>query len=92
MTSEVIRVDCEHCGEVFQASETMAGGITNCPRCHKAATVPGLRDGWFRFVQAGMVVGVIALAMVGWQIAGFAGALVLGGGAALSCGLIYVAM
>ena len=42
MSSELIRVDCEHCGEVFQAADTMAGGMTNCPRCNKATTVSGL--------------------------------------------------
>ncbi|MEE8106230.1 MAG: hypothetical protein V3T86_11910 [Planctomycetota bacterium] len=89
---EVIRVDCEHCGEVFQAAESMAGGMTNCPRCKKAATVPGLRDRWFRFVQAGMLVAVVALTLAGWHNGGLAGALALGSLGALVCGVMYVAM
>ena len=92
MSSELIRVDCEHCGEVFQAADTMAGGMTNCPRCNKATTVSGLRDGWFRLVQAGMLVAVVTLALAGWHNGGLLGALFLGGLGALVCGVIYVAM
>ena len=38
-----IDVECA-CGHAFEAREDQAGGIVNCPRCGKAAPVPGLRD------------------------------------------------
>ena len=88
----MIRVDCESCGEPFEAGDTLAGGLTNCPGCGQATRVPGLRDPFFRLVQIGMAIGWVVLTAVGWSVAGWPGALVLGGGAALVLGLVYISM
>jgi hypothetical protein len=58
-----VRVDCA-CGGVFEAPEGMAGGFANCPRCGRAAAVPGLRDPAWRVLQGvGMVFVVLPTAI-----------------------------
>jgi hypothetical protein len=54
----------------FEADASLAGGITNCPRCGLASSVPGLNDPFWRVLQV-----LAALLWVGatW------GAFVLGG-------------
>ena len=88
----MIHVECEHCANVFDVGETLAGGIANCPRCEKATPVEGLRDPWFRLVQVLCAVGWAILTAVGWSSAGWVGALILGGGSLLVIALIYSAM
>ena len=76
-----IQVQCG-CGHSFEAIDSLAGGIANCPRCGKAAGVPGLRDPlWLLFrvlvvaVSAGAGVGVAQV----WGIeAGLVAAIGLG--------------
>jgi len=73
----VIDVECEHCLKLFDAEESMAGGLVNCPSCGRATEVPGLRDAWYRVVQAGMVAGWAVLTAIGWTAGGLTGALVV---------------
>lgn len=88
----MIPVDCEHCFHAFEVADSLAGGLVNCPRCAKATAVPGLRDAWFRLVQAGMVVGWAVVTALGWTAGGLIGALIAGAAAALVLGLVYVSM
>ena len=53
------------CGHDFEVGDDLVGGITNCPRCGKAVEVPGLRDPFWRALQA-----VAALAWVAATVAG----------------------
>jgi len=88
----MIEVECGRCGRFFEAADSLAGGLTNCPACGKATGVPGLRDTFFRVVQVGMAVAWALLTAIGWSAGGWVGALVVGAGAALVFGLVYVAL
>ena len=44
-----VRVDCP-CSHVFEADDSLSGGVTNCPRCGRATDVPGLRGRGETFV------------------------------------------
>jgi hypothetical protein len=57
------------CGQEFTARPEQAGGIVNCPRCARAVEVPGLRDPFWRMIQAvGVVVWIAVIAAVyAWQ-------------------------
>jgi len=88
----MIEVECERCGGFFEAADSLAGGLTNCPACGKATEVPGLRDKFFRVIQVGMAVVWALLTAIGWSAGGWAGALGVGFGVALLIGLIFVAM
>lgn len=49
------------CGRVFEAPDSMVGGLANCPACGRAASVPGLRDpfwAWLKALAALVVLGV----------------------------------
>ena len=64
-----IPCECPHCGNGFEAARSLAGGITNCPRCGKAVQVEGLRDWMWRILQAiavFAVIGVTWLSYVAW--------------------------
>jgi hypothetical protein len=65
--STEIRCDCGH---FFSADDALAGGMTNCPRCGHAVEVPGLRDPFWRVLQAGAVVLWIGAVVVAAQIGG----------------------
>jgi hypothetical protein len=54
----------------FEADERLAGGITNCPRCGQATSVPGLRDPFWRILQV--------VAAFGWVCATLAAFLYFG--------------
>ncbi|MHC4448733.1 MAG: hypothetical protein ACYS0E_01150 [Planctomycetota bacterium] len=88
----MISVDCEHCFKPFEVQDSLAGGLANCPACGKATAVPGLRDPWFRLVQAGMVVGWAGATAVGWSEGGPLGAVLVGCVVGLILGVIYAAM
>ena len=64
-----ILVDCD-CGQFFEAPDTMAGGLANCPSCGKATAVPGLRDPLWRLWQ---IATVIVVAGVAWAAYGIFG-------------------
>jgi len=85
-------VDCELCGERFEIADTLAGGLTNCPRCGKATRAPGLRDPMFRLVQIGLVTGWALMTAWGWSSGGLLGALIMGIGTALMLGLLYTTL
>jgi hypothetical protein len=76
-----VRVDCA-CSHVFDADDALAGGVTNCPRCGKATSVPGLRDPFWRVLQAVGVVAIVVAAGFTWQHVGPAAALVVAVGLA----------
>ena len=78
---------CEHCGEIFFAADNLAGGITNCPRCGRAVDVPGLRDAWWRALQALAAIGVVAVAAIAYVLGGLPAAVIAGGVAAGLCWL-----
>ncbi len=68
------------CGHRWQAADDLAGGLTNCPRCGKATPIAGLRDPFWRVIQAvAVVVWVLVVAVLhtnaglGWAIAGGVG-------------------
>ena len=88
----MIEVECERCGQFFEAADSLAGGLTNCPACGKATEVPGLRDKFFRVIQVGMAVAWALLTAIGWTTGGWVGALGVGAGAALVIGLLYVSL
>ena len=88
----MIEVECERCGKFFEAADSLAGGLTNCPACGRATEVPGLRDNFFRAIQVGMAVAWAILTAIGWTAGGWAGALGVGAGAALVIALLYVAL
>lgn len=91
-SSPVIGVDCQHCLKSFEAADSLAGGITNCPGCGKATPVPGLRDPLFRVMQVAMLGGWAVLTAIGWVYGGALAALVLAVGGALVLGLLYISM
>lgn len=67
-----IEVTCE-CGQVFEAADALAGGMTNCPGCRRAVPVPGLRDPAWRALQGGALVGwclAVAVAWNAWRLPG----------------------
>jgi hypothetical protein len=88
----MIEVECQRCGRFFEAADSLAGGLTNCPACGKATAVPGLRDTYFRVIQVGMAVAWAFLTAIGWSTGGWVGALAFGVGAALVMALLYVAL
>jgi len=88
----MVYTDCEGCGHRFEAADTLAGGLANCPGCGKATPVPGLRDPYFRLLQAAMALGWVLLAAIGWMTLGWIGAIAFGVGAALLIGLIRLAL
>lgn len=53
-------VDCLKCRNSFEVPSQLAGGITNCPYCHTATDVPGLRDPIWMGLRTLAVVGSIA--------------------------------
>ncbi|MBK8975793.1 MAG: hypothetical protein IPM29_07690 [Planctomycetes bacterium] len=63
-------VRCEHCGASFEVDDRLTGGITNCPECGKATTVPGLRDGLAWLSLVGVAAAVLAIAVVVGRVAG----------------------
>jgi hypothetical protein len=66
----VVRCDCGH---LFETAGTLAGGFTNCPRCRRAAQVPGLRDPLWRLAQAaGLLLAAGVAAGAGWLAGPFA--------------------
>ena len=71
----MIDVDCAHCGRFFEAADSMAGGLTNCPACGKATEVPGLRDQYFRAMQVGTAVVWALVTAIAWFAGGWVGAL-----------------
>jgi len=88
----MIEVECERCDKFFEAADSLAGGLTNCPACGKATAVPGLRDKFFRVIQVAMAVAWALLTAIGWSLGGWVGALAVGAGAALVIGLLYVCL
>jgi hypothetical protein len=46
-----VEIHCE-CGHVSPAPDELAGGIMNCPSCGHAVEVAGLRDPFWRLLQA----------------------------------------
>ena len=88
----MVQVDCEECGKAFEAVDTLAGGLTNCPGCGKATPVPGLRDPLFRLLQASIVIGWALVTAWGWTAGGLQGGLIMGIGTALMVGLLYLTL
>jgi hypothetical protein len=69
-----IDVECE-CTRRFEAPDSLAGGLANCPGCGRAALVPGLRDPAWRALQAAAVLGAaLAAVLVGRAAGPLAGA------------------
>jgi len=77
-----IEVVCD-CGKVFSVPEEQAGAFVNCPGCGKAVRVEGLRDPFWRALQAGALVISVVVAVVVGRAAGW-GVGVLSG-AAVAC-------
>ena len=88
----MIEVECERCGKFFEAADSLAGGLTNCPACGKATEVPGLRDKFFRVIQVGTAIVWALLTAVGWSAGGWAGGIGVAVGAAFVIALLYVAL
>jgi hypothetical protein len=88
----MVEVRCVHCGSFFEAADSLAGGLTNCPACGRATDVPGLRDRFFRAIQIGMAAAWALLTAIGWSAGGWAGAIGVGVGAALVIVLLYIAL
>ncbi|MEO0478549.1 MAG: hypothetical protein AAF196_03625 [Planctomycetota bacterium] len=78
----MIEVHCEHCGRRFEAPKQLAGGITNCPHCGRATPVEGLRDPFWRLLQAAVLAGAAILGVILWQTHGVAIGVASGLGAA----------
>jgi hypothetical protein len=72
-----VRADCA-CGHRFEADDALAGGFANCPKCGRAAGVPGLRDPAWRLLQAGAVVLWVVATAVAWKAGGPAVGLLAG--------------
>ena len=66
---EGIEVTCE-CTAQFQAPKSLEGGMTNCPSCHKAVTVPGGPEVLFWIVPAFLALLVLGLSALLWVTAG----------------------
>ncbi len=68
-----IRVSCK-CGNRFDVADSLAGGITNCPKCEQATQVEGLVDPMWTFLRVlALVLWALATA-VAYQLWGFPGA------------------
>ncbi|MFQ5845274.1 MAG: hypothetical protein ACE5JG_09840 [Planctomycetota bacterium] len=70
-----VEVPCE-CGHVVAAGDETAGGIVNCPACGHAVEVPGLRDPWWRLLQAAAALAWAGGTALAWAAAGSGAALV----------------
>jgi len=88
----MIHVDCDQCGMPSEVPDTLAGGLANCPHCGKVTPVRGLRDPYYRLLQLGMAIGWVLLAVSGWITGGWLGVMLVGGGAALVLGLLYLSL
>jgi hypothetical protein len=88
----MIHVDCEHCGNQFDVADTLAGGLANCTACGKATSVPGLRDPYYRLLQAVMATVGLFLVGLGWWIGGVPGAIGAGLATILVVWLIHLAL
>ncbi len=78
-------VRCTFCGQEFAVAKDLLGGYANCPGCHKATQVEGLRDPIWRLYQAGVFVAVVAASWIVLENVGpWASAGVLLGGAGLA--------
>ena len=70
---EGIEITCE-CTWRCEAPRSLKGGLTNCPSCQKAVTVPGGPEGLFWLLLSMGVIVVIGLsallAMAGGVVAG----------------------
>lgn len=64
-----LEVRCD-CGHLFSVAPSLAGGFATCPRCGKAASVPGLKDPAWRLLQAGAVVLWVGVVSVAWSQGG----------------------
>ena len=82
-----VAVDCA-CGAMFEAPDSLAGGITNCPSCGKAVSVPGLRDPLWRLLQLGAAVAWAGITAVAFLAGGPAAGIVTAVGLALLLWLI----
>ena len=71
-----ISVDCTSCGHQFDVASDLAGGFSNCPRCHKATRVEGLKDSLWRVWQLA-IFGVLVL--IAWPVLNTAGWLAAAG-------------
>ena len=56
---------CAFCGLDFEVAKELVGGYANCPQCHKATRVEGLRDPIWRLWQVGVLA---ALLVVSWFV------------------------
>ncbi|MHC4956410.1 MAG: hypothetical protein ACYTGZ_21420 [Planctomycetota bacterium] len=87
-----MHVDCDECGNPFDVDDKLAGGITNCPRCGNATTVPGLRDAWFRVVQIVLAVLWALLTAVAYAAGGPTVAFLVGGACVLLFAFLYICL
>ena len=92
VAARMVEVECERCGRFFEADDALAGGLTNCPGCGRAAGVPGLRDAWFRGIQVGMVVLWAFATAIAFVAGGLVAGLSVAAGLALLLLIAYVAM
>jgi uncharacterized paraquat-inducible protein A len=88
----MIHVDCEHCGRSFDVADTLAGGLSNCPSCGKATSVPGLHDPYYRLFQIAVAMLWMLLTALGWSVGGWLGAIAVGTATALVIGIIYLSL
>jgi len=56
-----IEVYCD-CGHLFHAKKSLGGGLTNCPRCHKAVEVSGGPEPLFWILLGGGELVVLTIA------------------------------
>ena len=81
-----IFTSCEHCAERFEAPGRSAGGLTNCPSCGKATTVPGGRDDLWTLIVAGGVLATVVLVVCAY----LSGGLIVGGLTLSGCAIAAV--
>ncbi len=86
-----VPVTCD-CGHSWYVSATFVGGLTNCPNCGKAASVPGLHDPFWRVLQGIALVAWVLLVATAYTNFGLTWAVVIGLGLAAIYGLVMLLM
>lgn len=86
-----VPVTCD-CGHSWYVSAQFVGGLTNCPRCSKATSVPGLRDPFWRVLQGIALVVWVLLVATAYTNFGLTWAVIIGLGLAAIYGLAMLLM
>jgi hypothetical protein len=82
-----IHLECNSCLHRFEVAKTMAGGMTNCPKCQQLLEISGTPDAflyWGCVAFVGLICGLICVGFVfaeaylAAMIAFFVGALIVG--------------